>query len=175
MGSSGHTPCLIILSCKSFDMAPPSSGLLTTTAIENRHPHVSLPPFFCNPPTKSSSIALSNRCFRLCLNFVAHRVNLRAKISNGYPVIIHAPKFQISSPSSLSLPLPSPPLKSAKPSACVSKISEFKHSRMAATLTSSIAAGSQSRVSLQLHERINPASVNINLMGELRREEDGMR
>lgn len=46
---------------------------------------------------------------------------------------------------------------------------------MAATLTSSIAAGSQSRVSLQLHERINPASVNINLMGELRREEDGMR
>jgi hypothetical protein len=57
----------------------------------------------------------------------------------------------------------------------VSKISEFKHSRMAATLTSSIAAGSQSRVSLQLHERINPASVNINLMGKLRREEDGMR
>jgi hypothetical protein len=84
-------------------------------------------------------------------------------------------KFQISSPSSLSLPLPSPPLKSAKPSAYVSKISEIKHIRMAATLTSSIAAGSQTRVSLQLHESIDPASVHVNLMGKLRREEDGIR
>jgi hypothetical protein len=99
----------------------------------------------------------------------------------------------MSSPSSLSLPLSSPPLKSANPSASKRVKQTFiisapqqhdasQHSSVilfenhldasvAASpkhLTCRIAASGQRRIRLQLHERVDPPSVNIDLMRQLR-------